>query len=99
MSLCVDSVVSQPKQAMNSQCIRVAIVTEDGEEFLEHDPFIVRHNDLYSEEFLITVTSEKIIEKNIEGVITEMLDLSALRDVQSVEVVRHATVELYYVLS
>jgi len=91
MSLCVDSVVSQPKQAMNSQCIRVAIVTEDGEEFLEHDPFIVRHNDLYSE--------EKIIEKNIEGVITEMLDLSALRDVQSVEVVRHATVELYYVLS
>ena len=41
-----------------------------------------------AEEFIITVTKKHIIEKSIEGIITEMLDLSALLDTQHLEQVR-----------
>lgn len=53
------------------------------------DPFIVKLPSIDAEEFLITISNTQIIEKSIEGIITEKLDLSALLDIQHQQRVSH----------
>lgn len=61
----------------------------------EYEPFIVRLADSEAEEFLLTTTDIQIIEKNIQGVIIEILDLSALVSVLQVNRVTHVTYPIY----
>ena len=52
------------------------------EESSDHEPFVVRRPTDESEEFWLSVTKSQLVEKDIEGHITEVLDLSALLEVQ-----------------
>jgi len=51
----------------------------------EYDPFIVRSLGADSEEFLVLITSRHIIEQNIEGITTEMLELTALESANAAQ--------------
>ena len=55
------------------------------EESSDHEPFVVRRPTDESEEFWLSVTKSQLVEKDIEGHITEMLDLSALLEVQKTQ--------------
>ncbi|XP_067929584.1 serine/threonine-protein kinase 11-interacting protein-like isoform X2 [Watersipora subatra] len=52
---------------------------------MHYDPFIVKLPVIDAEEFLLSFTEKQIIEKSIEGILTEMLELSALLEVRHVE--------------
>lgn len=52
-----------------------------------------------SEEFLVMITDHQIIEKNIRGEITEMLDLSALIQLESKAIVSKTVVAAVSVIS
>ena len=55
------------------------------EESSDHEPFVVRRPTDESEEFWLSVTKSQLVEKDIEGHITEVLDLSALLEVQKTQ--------------
>lgn len=77
---------------MSVRCLYSTCTWSAGLELSDHEPFIVRlAGDSDSEEFILTISEKQIIEKNIRGIITEMLDLSALIQLDSLEVVRQFT--------
>lgn len=52
---------------------------------VESEPFIVASADDATNQFLLTVTDHYILEKDLEGEVTEVLDLQCLRSLQCLD--------------